>query len=492
MEQETGISAEQDLQKNEQQQEEASAATQVEEKPAEEKPAEEKVDEKPEEKVDEKPDEKVDDNKVEAVKPKLGGGGIECLICTKTSFPAETIYFEQKAYHVNCFKCTSCTKKISGGFDAAQYENNIYCQKCFKVGGFSAKQRVVKWVPKSGQQQASSSGGTACTVCQLTVFPAETVSFETKPYHNKCLSCFDCKQQCTVNNVAQFEGSLYCTKCWEKGGYAQKQRNVKWVSKSGSSGAFNPIAAKLGGGGTKCTVCEKTCYPAETVSFETQPYHPNCLACSDCTIRCTVNSVNKYENKLYCAKCWDKGGYSKKQRDVKWEAKAPSSGAFNPIAAKLGGGGMKCTVCEKTCFPAETVSYEQKPYHGGCLNCSECATRCTVNTVNGFENKLYCVKCWDKGGFAKKQREVQWKGPSGVEEATGAFAKMGAGSAPKCFRCSKTVYPAETTQYEGNLFHTNCFKCTSCQIKVTPAQAEHKGPEPYCKKCWNEKELWRA
>jgi hypothetical protein len=42
---------------------------------------------------------------------KFGGGGNNCVICAKIAYPAETIQYEKKAYHVECFQCSECKKK---------------------------------------------------------------------------------------------------------------------------------------------------------------------------------------------------------------------------------------------------------------------------------------------------------------------------------------------------------------------------------------------
>ena len=58
------------------------------------------------------------------------------------------------------------------------------------------------------------------------------------------------------------------------------------------------------------------------------------------------------------------------------------------------------------------------------------------------------------------------------------------GVSEKCVLCGKSVYPAErTASTTGNIFHKNCFRCTSCNKLLTPNIAfEHSTTHRmYCK-----------
>ena len=517
----------------------------------------------------------------------LGGGAVGCVICEKRSYPAETVYFDQVPYHVECFKCYKCTQKIQGTVDAAQYEHNLYCRRCFTNSGFNRLQAQVKWTPKtnSGSSTATNAafanlgggstpchscskpcypaetvsfegnryhgdciacsecstkctvnqinqfdnklycgkcwnngnyaqkqianrnpsgpksgnysavtlklggGSTPCASCEKPCYPAETVSFEGKRYHGDCIACSECSTKCTVNQISQFEGKLFCGKCWHHGNYAQKQLAARKDNPAGGakSGNYNAIALKLGGGSTPCHSCEKPCYPAETVSFEGNRYHGDCIACSECSTKCTVNQINQFENKLYCGKCWTQGNFAQKQV----ASRTATKGTYNAIALKLGGGSNPCTACQKPCYPAETVSFEGNRYHGDCIACSECSVKTTVNNINKFDDKLFCGKCWTQGNYATKQRDVKWE----KKETNGAVnpiaAKLGGGGT-KCCICTKTCYPAETLNYEGNPYHAQCFNCKHCGIRISAvAQAQHKRGDVYCAKCFQELGLWR-
>jgi len=332
-------------------------------------------------------------------------------------------------------------------------------------------------------------GGTACTICEKTVYPAETVQFEKKPYHIECFKCVECNKKMEgAGKAAGYEGKLYCHGCFKKGGFAQMQRNVKWEKKESSGSA---IASKFGGGGTSCTECAKTVYPAETVQFEKKPYHPGCFKCKNCSNKLTPSGAAQFDDDVYCTKCFKDLGLNRKQ--TQQASKSTGGGAaVSAKFSKFGGGGTKCTICAKTVYPAETIQYEKKPYHQGCFKCSHCAKKMSPSGAAQFEDTLFCSKCFKDLNLNRKQTQTIKK-EGGTTAASAKFSKFGGGG-NKCKKCDKTVYPAETLQFEKMYYHQKCFVCDGCDKKLTPSAAEwHKENQSvHCKKCFLEKGLNRA
>jgi len=355
---------------------------------------------------------------------KFGGGGAKCTICTKTVYPAETIQLEKKPYHVDCFKCTICSKKMEGPSKAATYEDTLYCLNCFKKEGFSQKQKKVVWTKKEPAEGAGSmkskfgGGGTPCEVCEKTVYPAETLKFEKKTYHQGCFNCTKCeKKGMTPSGAALFEGELMCTKCFTGGGYNRKQASSG--AKGGTGATANPLASKFGGGGSKCTICDKTVYAAETLSFEKKPYHAECFKCSECDKKMTSSQGNQFEGKLLCTKCFGDGGYRQKQTKV---TGGTGGGTTSAKFSKFGGGGNKCVRCDKTVYPAETVSYEKNFFHSACFTCLNCSKQLSPSGSEGKKLpdggvEVYCKKCWGELGL---NRATVTKAPAAEETEAAA------------------------------------------------------------------------
>lgn len=335
---------------------------------------------------------------------KFGGGGSPCTICGKTAYPAETILFDKKPYHFDCFQCSECNKKMENPSKAAVFEDSLYCKQCFAKGGFAQKQNKVVWVKKEGTGSATPSrfggGGNPCTVCQKTVYAAETLSFEKKIYHPACFVCSveTCGKVMSASNAATFDDELFCKKCFAEGGYARKQA----AQRSTGSVKTNALASKFGGGGTKCPMCDKTVYPAEALSYDKVTYHGDCFCCSECGKKMTPSGAAKFEEKLYCTKCFQVGGFARKQAA---SASGTGSGtSINPLASRFGGGGNPCTMCGKTVYAAETLSFEKQLYHAECFTCKNCGKKMSVGGAEG--KKLpdggvdaYCKKCWNELGL---------------------------------------------------------------------------------------------
>jgi len=104
--------------------------------------------------------------------------------------------------------------------------------------------------------------------------------------------------------------------------------------------------------------------------------------------------------------------------------------------------------------------------------------------------KNYIVNdVFEKNGLHLKQAQVKFQPKT--TSSTARFTGLGGGGT-KCCVCSKTVYPAETVQYEGKPYHSKCFACTRCNKELTPSGAEHNEGLVYCKKCFMEQGLHMA
>jgi cysteine/glycine-rich protein len=327
-------------------------------------------------------------------------------------------------------------------------------------------------------------GGTKCRVCDKTAYPAETVTFEKIPYHADCFRCVECNKKITPGGAAAYEEKIYCRHDFEKAGFAQKQRQVKWTKKesTGSGGA-----SKFGGGGEKCTICTKTVYSAETLSFEKKVYHPTCFKCTVCEKKLNTSEASSFEDDIICRKCFGAGGYTQKQTASAkqgWQAKEGSG-----TASKFGGGGAKCTICTKTVYSAETLSFEKKVYHPTCFKCTVCEKKLNTSEASSFEDDIICRKCFGAGGYTQKQTASAKQGWQAKTGGEGGSSKFGGGG-NKCDICAKTVYAAETISFEKLAYHAGCFKCKVCERKITPSDGNKwegdEGREIICTKCFGD------
>merc|ERR1712038_1947170 len=75
--------------------------------------------------------------------------------------------FEKKFYHNSCFKCSQCNKKLTTS-DCMSDEGKLFCRKCAKANGITAKQLQSTKTWKStggGGSSKFGGGGTKCALC---------------------------------------------------------------------------------------------------------------------------------------------------------------------------------------------------------------------------------------------------------------------------------------------------------------------------------------
>lgn len=449
---------------------------------------------------------------------KYGGGGVKCKICGKTVYGGEAIKFEKETYHVNCFRCTTCNKKM-GAHEAQLFEGKLYDRRCYQRGGFAQKQKKVVWTKSTSTTTTTSSsgsskfggGGVKCEICGKTVYPAEKTVFEKKFYHNNCFKCSQCKKKITTSDCMSDEGNLFCRKCAKANGITAKQlQSTKTWKSTGGGGS-----SKFGGGGAKCALCGKTVYMGEQVTYEKKVYHPKCLKCDTCGKILQPAQTDSYEGKNYCHKCFATGGFANKQSKVKWKKGQNAGGG----SGKYGGGGVKCYNCGKTVYAGEKVTFEKHTYHVKCFKCDICGNKMTTSSANHFsletdehakklgieyEEKKWslprdvaiCRKCFgEKNVRSLQASQKKWTSKTSSNSTDSRFKGFGGGG-NKCKICSKTVYPAETVKFEGEIYHGKCFCCKECGKKLDISKANYTKIdgviEVYCEKCYYGKGLNRA
>lgn len=58
------------------------------------------------------------------------------------------------------------------------------------------------------------------------------------------------------------------------------------------------------------------------------------------------------------------------------------------------------------------------------------------------------------------------------------------GGAPKCVRCTTSVYAQELIQYDNKPYHNTCFKCIECKTTMTMSMVAQINGQLYCKNCF--------
>jgi len=112
-----------------------------------------------------------------------------------------------------------------------------------------------------------------------------------------------------------FEDKVYCTLCFERGGYREKQLKAGLGEKKATTA--DPRFAKFGGGGNKCRTCNETVYPAETILFEKNTYHQKCFLCLHCKKELDPSGAEHDGPDVYCKKCFHELGLNRARLTTK-------------------------------------------------------------------------------------------------------------------------------------------------------------------------------
>ena len=92
----------------------------------------------------------------------------------------------------------------------------------------------------------------------------------------------------------------------------------------------------------------------------------------------------------------------------------------NAALQKLGGGGEKCILCVKTCFPAESMyTSSGSLFHQGCFRCTQCRRPLTLSTYaeDAATKRLYCQPHYNQLAQAAGLEAVARGGVDGTKSA---------------------------------------------------------------------------
>ncbi|MES1919607.1 Zinc-binding domain present in Lin-11, Isl-1, Mec-3, partial [Bonamia ostreae] len=161
-----------------------------------------------------------------------------------------------------------------------------------------------------------------CHKCGKTVYPAEKFTYEMIPYHRNCVRCLECKIKLTPSNATPFgDEDFLCNNHFQKviGKINLRSRSrapaanetnktfkttedlskgIKW-SRSGKKQAYKYLEDLKEKPNPRCNFCGKTTYPAETVTYNSIPYHTACFRCLRCGKKLIGGDANPFGEENY-------------------------------------------------------------------------------------------------------------------------------------------------------------------------------------------------
>ncbi len=132
----------------------------------------------------------VDHQKVQGSANDLG----QCRRCQGRVYEAEKMTAKCGWFHIDCFKCFSCSKLL----DASSYQNGpndgVFCRTCYKNMLDEMTRSNVEYAKAVTKTSVilSDDPEACCPRCKGVVFDAEKMAMRSGSYHKKCFTCATC------------------------------------------------------------------------------------------------------------------------------------------------------------------------------------------------------------------------------------------------------------------------------------------------------------
>jgi cysteine/glycine-rich protein len=247
-----------------------------------------------------------------------------------------------RAWHSQCFKCKSCSKRLESGTANLQ-EEDLYCNACHRKL-FSApppsKEPLAPYINKEDQD--------CCPRCGKRVYFAEQVAYLQRKWHTTCFTCATCNKRVDSATASDHSSDLYCRPCYGRNfgpkgyGFAGGAGGLSMdttdgsisenIPKTGEAYLLSPVSERMkaldlssptsGGeeagdgdgakarprwvGGEYCPRCKQQVYIAEKRAAAGNAFHEKCFSCLDCAKKLEQGKLSERDGEIYCKTCYGK------------------------------------------------------------------------------------------------------------------------------------------------------------------------------------------
>ena len=187
-------------------------------------------------------------------------GAIPCGICKKSLGKEYVNIAEDRKYHIECFLCSICNKKLAGGM-FFEVDGKLYCEDDY----------YPRFAP-------------TCTRCDKLI-KDEYVDIDGLNYHSTCFKCVDCQtpfkgkifavlfnlENCLGLQYYKYNGVPYCTECYKKRASTCAKCDKEILGKiySAMNKTFHLECFA-------CSLCNKAFDEGNYIPFNDQGYHSEC------------------------------------------------------------------------------------------------------------------------------------------------------------------------------------------------------------------------
>lgn len=294
-----------------------------------------------------------------------------CSICQKMILDGKFICLKDKQIHVDCFRCSICSKDLSTQTNIREIQSKIVCLECF-----------------------TDEFASECVHCHQSIIDGKSIEFHGNKYHQLCFVCCFCKkliddervhsiqskpccQICYRTNILPkcvkcsqpiedqqiiYRDNRYHQQCFTCSLCQQTIQQKQFPTQNGNPFCSNCYQTKIL---PKCFKCSKTIEDQQSTIFQGNKFHQQCFTCIFCQQVMTESTFYTVKDEPCCSPCY--------QSKVL----------------------PKCSKCSKA-IDSKYKKYGNEVYHVECFTCSICKKIIENNDKFGVDEQsnLRCSKCF--------------------------------------------------------------------------------------------------
>ncbi|CAF3883282.1 unnamed protein product [Adineta steineri] len=264
------------------------------------------------------------------------------------------IKFNNRYYHSNCFKCSTCNELINSSEDKKYLiddNGEVICKKC------------------------ELSKSKRCFNCHQSILDEKFICFNENNYHRPCFSCYSCRKS-LINqvNIRIKDNQACCDEC-----YGEKFSR-------------------------KCEKCSQIISSGGSIVYKGKNYHEQCFRCGQCSRIMNEKEFYTENDKPCCSQCYDKyfalqcqqcSQIIKEKEYYTHNSKPCCIRCYEQSFAP------QCQQCSRVISSGKSIQYNGNNYHEQCFRCGQCNNIMNEKQFYTQNNKPCCSLCHEKY-FQKK------------------------------------------------------------------------------------------
>jgi len=196
-----------------------------------------------------------------------------------------------------------------------------------------------------------------------------------------------------------------------------------------------------------CGQCNKQVMGGEQfIDWQGKNFHAHCFSCTKCRKPLGSERFCTHSGHLYCQTDYDN--------------------LF----------GKKCSECDQVIDGQMVEDGHGGFLHPHCLKCALCGK--PIGGEDYFPNDQGTPYC--STDCKHKAASMPTPAPAPAHKTSSFSPVVIKVHNDTCSACNQTVYNLDKIEVMNRLWHKKCFKCATCQLKLTPNAYQSSNGKPYC------------